>query len=128
MIDTELGDLRRTHYSNDLNSSQDGSEVTIMGWIVSVRSHGNISFLTLCDKYGKIQAVAKKGSCPDEILEKISSLKPHSSVAIIGKVKSSDKAPNGIEIIPSEMRIFSQVEKIPPFDSQAKTVINLDTR
>ncbi len=128
MIDTELGDLRRTHYSNELNSSQEGSEVTIMGWIVSVRSHGNISFLTLCDKYGKIQAVAKKGSCPDEILEKISSLKPHSSIAIIGKVKSSDKAPNGIEIIPSEMRVFSQVEKIPPFDPQAKTVKNIDTR
>jgi len=47
MIDTELGDLRRTHYSKDLDSSKENSDVTVMGWIVSVRGHGNISFLTL---------------------------------------------------------------------------------
>jgi len=128
MIDTELGDLRRTHYSKELDSSKENSDVTVMGWIVSVRGHGNISFLTLCDKYGELQVVAKKGSCPDEILEKISHLKPHSSVSITGKVQSSEKAPNGIEIIPSEMRVFSQVEKISPFEPQAKTVKNIDTR
>jgi len=82
MIDTELGDLRRTHYSTELDSSKENSDVTVMGWIVSVRGHGNISFLTLCDKYGELQVVAKKGSCPDEILEKISHLKPHPSVAV----------------------------------------------
>lgn len=128
MIDTELGDLRRTHYSKDIDSSKDGSDVTVMGWVLSVRGHGNISFLSLRDKFGDLQIVAKKGSCPDEIVEKISSLKPHSSISITGKVKSSEKAPNGIEIIPSEIRVFSQVEKIPPFEPLAKTVKNIDTR
>jgi len=128
MIDTELGDLRRTHYSKDIDSSNDGSEVTVMGWVLSVRGHGNISFLSLRDKFGDLQIVAKKGTCPDEIVEKISSLKPHSSISITGKVKSSDKAPNGIEITPSEIRVFSQVEKIPPFEPLAKTVKNIDTR
>jgi len=128
MIDTELGDLRRTHYSKDIDSSKDGSDVTVMGWVLSVRGHGNISFLNLRDKFGDLQIVAKKGSCPDEIIEKISSLKPHSSISITGKVKSSEKAPNGIEITPSEIRVFSQVEKIPPFEPMAKTVKNIDTR
>jgi aspartyl-tRNA synthetase len=128
MIDTELGDLRRTHYSKDIDSSKDGSDVTVMGWVLSVRGHGNISFLSLRDKFGDLQIVAKKGSSPDEIIEKISSLKPHSSISITGKVKSSEKAPNGIEIIPSEIRVFSQVEKIPPFEPLAKTVKNIDTR
>jgi aspartyl-tRNA synthetase len=128
MIDTELGDLRRTHYSKDIDSSKDGLDVTVMGWVLSVRGHGNISFLNLRDKFGDLQIVAKKGSCPDEIIEKISSLKPHSSISITGKVKSSEKAPNGIEITPSEIRVFSQVEKIPPFEPMAKTVKNIDTR
>jgi len=128
MIDTELGDLRRTHYSKDIDSSNDGSDVTVMGWVLSVRGHGNISFLNLRDKFGDLQIVAKKGSCPDEIVEKISNLKPHSSISITGKVKSSEKAPNGIEITPSEIRVFSQVEKIPPFEPLAKTVKNIDTR
>jgi len=128
MIETELGSLRRSHYSDELNPSLDGSEVTIMGWVLTVRGHGNISFVTLQDKNGSISIVAKKGDCPDEVREKLSTLKAHSSIAITGKVKSSEKSPNGFEIIPSEVRVFSEVEKIPPFEPQAKTVKNIDTR
>ena len=128
MIETELGNLRRTHYSKELDPSKDGSEVTVMGWILSVRGHGNISFVTIRDKMGDIQIVAKAGDCPDEIREKISKLKEHSSIAVTGKVKTSEKAVNGVEIIPTELRIFSEVEKIPPFEPQAKTVKNIDTR
>ncbi|MCA9828162.1 MAG: aspartate--tRNA(Asn) ligase [Nitrosopumilus sp.] len=128
MIETELGSLRRTHYSDEINSSMDGIIVTVMGWILTVRGHGNISFATICDKNGSISVVAKKGDCQDDIREKISSLKAHSSIGIVGKVKSSEKAPGGYEIIPTELRVFSQVEKIPPFEPTAKTVKNIDTR
>ena len=128
MIKTELGNLRRTHYSKELNPSNDGSDVTVMGWVLSVRGHGNISFMVIKDKLGEIQIVAKAGDCPDEIREKISKLKEHSSVGIVGTVKSSAKAPNGVEIVPKELRVFSEVEKIPPFEPQAKTVKNIDTR
>jgi aspartyl-tRNA synthetase len=128
MIETELGSLRRSHYSDELDSSKDGTDVTIMGWVLTVRGHGNISFLTIRDKNGDISIVAKKGDCPDEVREKLSSLKPHSSIAISGKVKSSEKSPNGFEIVPSEIRVFSEVQKIPPFEPLAKTVKNIDTR
>ena len=99
-----------------------------MGWVSSIRSHGNISFATIIDKMGEIQIVAKKGSCPDDVLENISKLKQHSCIGIIGHVKAAEKAPNGMEIIPKEIRVFSAVEKIPPFDPYAKTVKNIDTR
>jgi aspartyl-tRNA synthetase len=128
MIETELGSLRRSHYSNELTPSLDGTDVTIMGWVLTVRGHGNISFVTLQDKNGGISIVAKKGDCPDEVREKLSTLKAHSSIAIVGKVKSSEKSPNGFEIIPSEVRVFSEVQKIPPFEPLAKTVKNIDTR
>ena len=128
MIETELGSIRRTHYSSQLSASLEGNSVTVMGWVLTVRGHGNISFLTLQDKTGEIQVVAKAGSCPDEIREKISQLKSHSSISISGTIKTSEKAPNGVEIIPTEIRVFSEVEKIPPFEPQAKTVKNIDTR
>ena len=128
MIETELGSLRRSHYSNELSSSMDGNDVTVMGWIVTIRGHGNISFATIRDKNGDLPIVAKKGDCPDDVREKISSLKAHSSVAVVGKVKSSEKSPVGFEIIPNELRVFSEVEKIPPFEPVAKTVKNIDTR
>ncbi len=119
MIETELGNLRRSHYSDEITSSMDGVQVTIMGWVLTIRGHGNITFATIRDKNGNISVVAKKGDCPDEIREKISSLKAHSSIAVTGKVKSSEKAPNGFEIIPTELRVFSEVEKIPPFEPTA---------
>ena len=128
MIETELGNLRRSHYSNEINSSMDGTEVTVMGWVLTIRGHGNISFATIRDKNGDVSIVAKKGDCPDDIREKISSLKAHSSIAVTGNVKSSEKAPSGYEIVPTELRVFSEVEKIPPFEPIAKTVKNIDTR
>lgn len=128
MIKTELGTLRRSHYSDELNPSLDGLEVTVMGWVLTIRGHGNISFVTIRDKNGDIPIVAKKGDCPDELREKLSSIKVHSSIAIIGKVKSSEKAPTGFEIIPIDLCVFSDVEKNPPFEPLAKTVKNIDTR
>ena len=47
MVETELGEWRRSHYSKELDPSLAESDVTIMGWISSVRSHGNITFLTI---------------------------------------------------------------------------------
>ena len=128
MIETELGNLRRSHYSDQINPSMDGVEVTVMGWILTVRGHGNISFATIKDKNGSLSIIAKKGDCSDEIREKISTLKAHSSIGVTGKVKSSEKAPGGYEIIPTELRVYSEVSKIPPFEPTVKTVKNIDTR
>jgi len=128
MIETELGNLRRSHYSDQINSSMDGSEVTVMGWVLTVRGHGNISFATIKDKNGSLSIIAKKGDCSDEIREKISTLKAHSSIGVTGKVKSSEKAPGGYEIIPTELRVYSEVTKVPPFEPTVKTVKNIDTR
>ena len=82
MIQTDLGNLRRSHYSDELNSSKEGLEVVLMGWILTIRGHGNIIFATMRDKNGDVSIVAKKGDCPDEVREKLASLKPHSSISI----------------------------------------------
>ena len=74
MIETELGEWRRTHYSNNLDPSLAGTDVIIMGWVSSVRGHGNISFLTIIDRMGEIQIVAKKNTCPDNVFETILSI------------------------------------------------------
>jgi len=128
MIGTELGDLRRTHYSIELNSLDEGAEVVVMGWVLTVRGHGNIAFATIRDKLGSIQIITKSGECDDDIREKLSTLKQHSSIAVVGKTRKNEKSPTGIEVVPSELRVFSEVEKIPPFEPYAKSVKNIDTR
>lgn len=128
MIGDTLEDLRRTHLSSQLGPSLDGDSVTIMGWVAAVRSHGNISFATIRDRAGEVQVVAKKGACPDDIRERISSIKPHSSVSITGTAAKSAKAPGGVEVIPAEMRVFSEVVRTPPFEPAAVSIKNIDTR
>jgi aspartyl-tRNA synthetase len=128
MIGTELGDWRRTAYSDQLDPSMDGKEVTVMGWISSVRDHGNLVFVLLNDKQGQMQITAKAGVCPDEIKDTLVKLKEQSTIAVKGIIKPSPKAPRGVEIAPTELRVFSQVEKIAPFTWQTKTVPNIDTR
>ena len=128
MIGTELGDWRRTVYSNQLDTSMDGKEVIVMGWISSVRDHGNLVFVLLNDKEGQMQITAKAGACPDEIKTSLVNLKEQSTIAVKGTVKPSPKAPRGVEITPSELRVFSNVEKIAPFTWQTKVVPNIDTR
>ena len=128
MIDNELGDLRRTHYSIELNGLEEGTDVTVMGWVLTVRGHGNIAFATIRDKLGSIQIITKSGECDDDIREKLSTLKQHSSIAVVGKTRKNEKSPTGIEVVPSELRVFSEVEKIPPFEPYAKNVKNIDTR
>ncbi len=128
MTGTELGGLRRSHYSGMIGPSMDGKDVTVMGWVMAVRGHGAISFLTMRDKTGEIQVVAKAGSCPDDTRERIARLKPHSSVCITGVVKASEKSPAGYELVPSGLIVFSEAQKIPPFEPQARTVKNIETR
>lgn len=128
MTDNNLGTWRRTIYSNEISPSLDGKEVIVMGWVSSVRDHGNLIFMMITDKNGDVQITAKKGTCNEELRQEIVKLKEQSSVAIKGIIKPSNKAPHGAEISPTEMKIFSNAEKIAPFTSQAKTVANIDTR
>ncbi len=128
MIGTELGDWRRTHYSAQIAPDLEGKEVIVMGWISSIRDHGNLVFVMLTDKEGEVQITAKAGACPDEIRESLVKLKEHSTIAVKGTIKPSNKAPHGAEVIPLELRVFSAVDKIAPFLPQTKEVPNIDTR
>ena len=124
-----MGQWRRTNYSSEINSSLSDSEVIIMGWISSVRDHGNIRFIMLRDRYGDIQVLAKKNECSQRLFEQLQQIKEHSSLAIRGKVRSQEKAPNGAEVIPLEIKIFSIAKKAAPFMIQSKTLsVGIDTR
>jgi nondiscriminating aspartyl-tRNA synthetase len=124
----ELGNWRKTHYSSELNPSFEGQTVTLMGWISSIRDHGNIQFIMLRDKDGDTQIIAKKGQCPDLIYEQVLQLKEHTSLGIHGKVISQRKAPNGIEVIPLEIKVFSIPIQAPPFMVQTRNPAGIDTR
>jgi len=125
---SEAAAPRRTHYTADLGAGMAGERVTIAGWVLAARRHGAISFLTVRDKRGSAQVVAKSGECPDDAREAASSLKPHSVVTVTGTLRASPRAPAGVEVALESIHVHSRVEKTPPFDPMARTVKNIDTR
>jgi len=104
-------------------------EVVIMGWIASIRDHGNIQFMMLRDLYGEIQITVKKSECSDSLFQLAKEVKEHSSIGVRGKVRPQEKAPNGAEIVPVEIRVFSIARKAAPFLVQSRTsTVGIDTR
>ena len=119
---------KRTHYSKSIDSTTNGREVTIIGWISSIREHSNIKFLTVNDRFGSIQVILKKGEYPASLESEISNIRDHTAIAIKGKVRTEPKAPNGIELIPNDFRILSLANKNSPIVIQSRKGVGIDTR
>ena len=47
--------MYRTHHCGQLNSQFVGQEVTLAGWVQTIRKFGAISFVDLRDRYGITQ-------------------------------------------------------------------------
>lgn len=125
----DLGQWRRTHYSSEVNPSAADREVTVMGWVSSVRDHGNIQFIIIKDVQGEMQVTAKKSEVGEQVFSLAKEVKEHTSLGVRGKVRPQEKAPNGAEIVPAEIRAFSIAKKAAPFMTQGKTSpVGIDTR
>ncbi len=82
----------RTHFCSDLSISNLNNEVTLSGWIDTVRDHGNLIFIDLRDNYGITQCVV---DAKHQIFDEISKLTNESVITIKGKViKRSDETIN----------------------------------
>ena len=119
---------KRTHYSKSIDTTTNGREATIIGWISSIREHSNIKFLTVNDRFGSIQVILKKGEYPASLESEISNIRDHTAIAIKGKVRTEPKAPNGIELIPNDIRILSLANKNSPIVIQSRKGVGIDTR
>ena len=123
-----LRDLRRTHYTKDVTTDVIGQDVTIMGWVHEIRDLGGIIFLLIRDFKGMIQVTAPSKKVSAEILEDIRALRKESVVAVKGTVQDSNKAPNGVEIIPSEITVLNMADQPLPMDPTEKVKAEIDTR
>ena len=119
---------KRTHYSKSIDTTANGTEVTIIGWISSIREHSNIKFITVNDRFGSIQVTLKEGEYPSSLESEILKIRDHTAIAIKGKIRTEPKAPNGIELIPNNFRILSIANKNSPIVIQSRKGVGVDTR
>ncbi len=84
--------------------------------------------MVLRDREGFIQVTAKKDACSEDVLKAVSSVPRESVVEVEGVVKKNDRAPNGVEIVPSAVNVISVAQSPLPLDVTAKVDADIDTR
>lgn len=129
--------MKRTHRCTELNASNLGQTVTIMGWVHKRRNLGGLIFVDLRDRSGILQIVFND-QISSEIFAKAELIRGEFVLAVTGEV--ARRAPEAlntklltgeIEIIAKELRILSNAETTPFYieeDSDVNETLRLKYR
>jgi asparaginyl-tRNA synthetase len=90
-----------------------GEEATVRGWLYHKRSSGKIRFLVVRDGTGLVQCVMAKGSVPEEAFASFDLLTQESSLEVTGRVRKDDRAPGGVEMEVTALRVISVAKDYP---------------
>ncbi len=118
--------MMRSHNCGQLRSSHIGQQVTLCGWVDTLRDHSGAVFLDLRDRYGVTQAVVQRES-GEATLEDAKKLRGEDVVKIIGTVasrlegKTNPKLDTGeIEIRVTAVEILNRSQTPPFFPDQGE--------
>jgi aspartyl-tRNA synthetase len=114
----------RTHAAD----AEPGEEVHVAGWVHEVRDLGGIAFLILRDRTGKIQVKFEKEEMDDGLVERGTETPRESVVEVSGTVEAEERAPTGVEILPSAVEVVAEADTGLPLDPTGKVDAELSTR
>ncbi len=121
--------LQERKYALDVDpKAMDGQDVVVAGWIQETRDMGGIAFVILRDRSGTLQVVLPKKKLDAALVESLTKLQRESVVAILGTVKASEKARNGYEVLPKEVRLLNESAAPLPMGIVDKVDVDFDTR
>ncbi|AZI67331.1 aspartate--tRNA ligase [Kaistella daneshvariae] len=115
----------RTHTNGELNLENLNQNVTLSGWVQTIRDKGFMMWIDLRDRYGITQLVFDADRSSEELLENAHKLGREFVIQIEGKViervSKNPKIPTGdIEILVEKLVILNQSE-VPPFTIEDQT-------
>ena len=106
----------RTHNCGELNKNHIDQTVKLSGWVNSIRTHGQIIFIDIRDRFGKTQIVLNS----DELIKIGKTLSNEDVINIEGKVSlrskdliNPDLKTGEIEILGEKMMVLSSAEPMP---------------
>ncbi|AFH43371.1 asparaginyl-tRNA synthetase [Fervidicoccus fontis Kam940] len=92
---------------------EDGSEVSIRGWIHRKFQVGKKIFIRVRDSSGVIQCVIEEGVVGKEKFNEFEGAKRESSVVVSGKLRTDERAPGGKEMYVSEGKVVGFADDFP---------------
>ena len=117
--------MYRSHTCGELRTEHIGSEVTISGWVQTVRDKGNLIWVDLRDRYGITQVVGESDNVSEDVMNALRSLGREFVVQITGTVsKRADANPKmatgEIELKAAKVAVLN-ASKTPPFTIEDDT-------
>jgi len=100
------------HWIEDL-PQRAGQTVTVRGWVATTRSSGKIAFVVVRDGTGFLQAVLSKKDLPDDVWDAFGKLTHETSLELSGVVRADARAPGGVELQASDLRILGPSPEFP---------------
>lgn len=115
----------RTHTNGELSLKNIGENVTLAGWVQTIRDKGFMIWIDLRDRYGITQLVFDADRSTDELMNTAKKLGREFVIQIQGKVlereSKNPKIPTGeIEILVEKLVILNEAE-LPPFTIEDNT-------
>ncbi|MHB8765577.1 MAG: aspartate--tRNA ligase, partial [Deferrisomatales bacterium] len=128
-----MGDWRRTHSLGALRLTEEGTQVTLMGWVHRRRDHGGLIFLDLRDREGLTQVVFYPDLSP-QAHELAHQVRGEYVVAVRGEVTrrpagtENPSLPTGeVEVRVRELKILNRA-RTPVFAIEDETGVGEDLR
>jgi asparaginyl-tRNA synthetase len=90
-----------------------GEQVTVNGWLYNKRTSGKLQFPIVRDGSGFVQCVVSKKEVPEESWNDSDRATQESTVSVVGKVVAEPRAPGGVELHVSELKLNSLAEPYP---------------
>jgi len=90
-----------------------GQTALVRGWVATTRSSGKIAFVVVRDGTGMLQAVLSKKDVPAEVWDAFGKLTQETSLEVTGVVRAEPRAPGGVELQASDLRILGPSPDFP---------------
>ncbi len=120
--------MLRTHTCNELNTEHIGENVTLTGWVETVRDHGGVLFVDLRDHYGVTQIVFSDDNM-------LSGITKETVVKIEGTVTKRDEetvnpkiATGMVEVRAASIKVLGPCQLGLPFEIDASTQTREEVR
>jgi asparaginyl-tRNA synthetase len=91
----------------------EGRDITIKGWLRHRRSSGKLSFLTVRDGTGDLQAIVSKATVGEEQFGLCSQVTQESSISVTGQPRKDARAPGGFELDVANFQVVHLAEPYP---------------
>lgn len=115
----------RTHNNGELSLNNLNQEVTLAGWVQTIRDKGFVIWIDLRDRYGITQLILDAERTPKELIDKAKKLGREFVIQVTGKViersSKNPKMPTGeIEVLVEKLDILNE-SLLPPFTIEDET-------